>query len=378
MKVVEKIALFGPGCSEIGYAPHKATSGTTVGKQVSKATEFVRLNFNDVMQPHHEPFDSKCKFNFAENQYASSFLKTGKQLSNVEVFGYISSLKNQYKTPQIKILFNSLVGGFNKIKGLDPLFLLTGTEAPSDIDQNWLLAENKIRMEEEPVTETDKNKGLNPSLIPFDERNLEDIDKSWLLVENEVGANIEQISEIERSREQQLAFQPFTRFEEDYIVYPFVFPRKSVLSCPHIILIIVDQLEKKIYYYDSQGLTSDDPSRLELFEDHLKFNMHENLVLLAETLFKDCESEIIENVAMHQSDPVSCGVFVSFAVEKILQGKSIPEALNYNPLEETITDARKRMGLAYMRAMQEIEKNYSQEAAMQAIEKKYSRRYSRL
>jgi hypothetical protein len=88
-----------------------------------------------------------------------------------------------------------------------------------------------------------------------------------------------------------------------------------------------------------------------IFEDFPRFDMHENLMQLSKFLFNG-EGEVTENVAIHQSDPVSCGVFVCRALEKLYQGKPVHKALYFNPSQESIADTRRRIGDTFTEIME--------------------------
>lgn len=108
------------------------------------------------------------------------------------------------------------------------------------------------------------------------------------------------------------------------IVYPFIWPPNTYLgiqSYPHIVLVVVDQKERQIFYYDSQGVTSRQKSKPNLFSDNPKFNMSDNLQELAEALRKRDQKnrKILENIERHQTDPVQCGVYILSKLESLYQ-----------------------------------------------------------
>lgn len=141
---------------------------------------------------------------------------------------------------------------------------------------------------------------------------------------------------------------PKNRFKESKartIVYPFVYPAMGVFSFPHFVVNIIDRVDATIVYYDSQGLTSDDPCR-QVFEE--PFNMHDNIVELAETIFPDRDSQVIENRSQHQFDPVNCGTIGLGVLEKLYEGKSIVEALSHNPVVDCPSAFRKKLCHKYM------------------------------
>jgi hypothetical protein len=149
--------------------------------------------------------------------------------------------------------------------------------------------------------------------------------------------------------------EPKNRFEESkekMIVYPFVYPAKRAYNTPHIAFNIVDRQEAVVAYYDPQGLTSDDPCRQVFTEP---FNMHENLVELAETIFPDRDSQVSENLTQHQVDPVNCGTIGLGVLENLYQGKSIEAALTENPAVVSPSEFRKKLCRQFME-MQAAEK----------------------
>lgn len=306
MKVKATTFSYCPYTSVAVKSPHKPTNGATVSQRVTKAAEFVMLNFQDMWNAA-EPGTSE--YEAIDNEYASRFFMTGQLLANRDVIGFVGSLEYEYKSASIKFFNDSLRSDFTKISELDPYFVVTGMQAPSDINKDWLIVEEDL--------ETRKEKLFSKS---------------------------------EKKRNKHLSSKSCFPFKERYAVYPFIYPG-SLIRAAHIVLIIIDQKKKNIYYYDPQGLTSNDPCRMGLFEDNPSFDMHKNLMQLSEYLFKS-EGEVTENITALQTDPVNCGVFVCRALERLYQGKSVHEALNYNSAKESISETRKRIGLTYMRTMQ--------------------------
>lgn len=385
--VTERNCLFGPEYDNLMDLPHTSTCGTSYRQHVSKVANFAKLNFDDVCNSNIIPSKKldrdTCELNFAEDESAIRFLTSRKQLSNRNVFEFIEGLSEKYKetSASIKFLEKSIASDFKAISELDPFFVVMGREAPKErIDQNWfLITENKIKIK--PEQSADENAPEDPFVIVENNIDLEPEPASVNGTTNCLNAfrgesgkiaaaflKQDQLAKTEKQKNEQLLFEPVNHFTERYIIYPFVFPPKNAMCFDHIVLIIIDQEEEKIYYYDSKGLTSDDPERMGMFRDKPQFNMHKNLVQLASMLFKKC-GEVIENVAIHQTDPVNCGVYVCKALERLYQGMSVPEALSYNPLEESISDARKRMGIAYMQAKQEKNDRYIQQARQEKMER---------
>ena len=134
------------------------------------------------------------------------------------------------------------------------------------------------------------------------------------------------------------------------ILYPFIFPPKGILSVDHIVLVAVDLSKHQIFYYDSQGLSSDDPQRKGITiadskdrKDGEKFNMRADLEKLGDNLFPNEAFEIIENKEQHQSDPFNCGVFVMTAMKSLASGKTIEETAKH--IESHLPrDLRRKLG----------------------------------
>ncbi len=120
------------------------------------------------------------------------------------------------------------------------------------------------------------------------------------------------------------------------ILIPFVYPKKGSFSYDHIVLIAVDKVQKQILYYDSLGLTSDDPTRLEVFADDQNFNMRRDLIEIGNKVFGNEPYEIIENKEPQQKDPFNCGAFVLTAMTRLVEGKPLENAIDNgkSPLRE--------------------------------------------
>lgn len=127
------------------------------------------------------------------------------------------------------------------------------------------------------------------------------------------------------------------------LAYPFIYSACSMFSVPHIVLILVNQASKEIYYYDPNGLTSDDPSRA-------SYRMRESLKNLGELVFQGDKYRLIDNRAQHQIDTMSCGIFVATALWRLFEGKTVDEALTFECTLEAALTLRKLMGLFYLRA----------------------------
>lgn len=337
MKVIEKICFFGPDYSESDGLPHISTRGTTFKQHFSKAANWASLNLADVYDSTLPSSNSGSQFRckqVIEDSSVTRFLTSGKQLANNDILRFNQNLIEKYpgRSSSIRFLDDSLKSSFYTIQGLDPHFVVTGEEAPCDIAQDWYFINDQLR---------------NVQPLPSEEQSVEEF---FFDVGNYLNLKPETVSGYYE--------QCVAKYKERYILYPFVFPPNNKIGFCHIVLIVIDQQEEKIYYYDSKGQTSDDPDRKGIFRDDPYFNMHKNLVALARSLFNKSVSEVIENVAIHQMDPINCGVFVCRAIERLYQGMSVSEALNYNPKEELIRDARKRMGIAFMQAIQELNDLY--------------------
>lgn len=133
------------------------------------------------------------------------------------------------------------------------------------------------------------------------------------------------------------------RAEKEIIAIPFVYPSFGDYTYAHNVLIVVAIKNKTVYYYDPQGLTSDDPERVLALPT---FDMRQDLLKLALDLFGE-EGKVVENVAQHQSDPVNCGVFVMRALKRLKEGKSVEEALTFDP-KQAASSVRTEIGLAYL------------------------------
>lgn len=282
--------------------PHQPSKGLSSAHQVISAVKFVSLHVQDQFLD--------IKFN--EDDRPSQFLKSGQQLRNTDVLLFLDYLKKKFPkaNSSIGVDVRHLLSTPRDIEDMDPLYVFTGKkEKPPEIDEEWMLVDGEDLVEQQ---------------LDHDQKDecKEAIKHEW---------------------------------KQDVIVYPFIYPGKRAIYFSHIVLIIIDKKAKKIYYYDPQGLTSNDSSRLGLFEDNKEFNMHENLVQLAKALFgqKSDQVEVIENIAVHQTDPVNCGVFICRVLKRLYKGMSIPEALTYDQSQESISDTRKRMGIALMRALQQ-------------------------
>lgn len=98
--------------------------------------------------------------------------------------------------------------------------------------------------------------------------------------------------------------------ENEMIAYPYAFPG-GILKYEHVVLVVVDKVNNKIYYYDPQGLSSDDVTR-----KTQEMNLREELIGLARDLAKKFGGEwgIEENRTKHQVNPVDCGNYVMNAM----------------------------------------------------------------
>lgn len=334
------------------------------------------LNVQDYLNPPG-PKNTQSELHFTENEYASRFLKTGQALSNADVIGFVGYLEKKYpKTAKSIKFFNcSLASGFKYISGLDPFFVMTGIKAPLDLNEDLMMVENdaknlknpnEVRVRAEHLSDEEK---VSQRLLDLDL----DKDEDWNVVKPKNSKNKKEFNLVpeysENEKRKIVSAETVNRHKERYLVYPFVYPG-GMVRFAHVVLIIIDQVKKKIYYYDPQGLTSNDAARTGLFVDDPHFNLHKNLFKLANVLFKKekisknkahgkeedvPQGEVLEFVSCPspQNDPVSCGVFVCRALERLYQGKTPKKSLYYDSSNEIIADTRKRMGLAYMQAMQE-------------------------
>lgn len=98
--------------------------------------------------------------------------------------------------------------------------------------------------------------------------------------------------------------------KDNIIAYPFVFPG-GMFKYEHIALIVVDKINKRVFYYDSQGLSSNDPNR-----KSGNVNLRKQLVALTIDLSATLGGEwaIEENTTKHQINPFDCGNYVMNAL----------------------------------------------------------------
>lgn len=144
---------------------------------------------------------------------------------------------------------------------------------------------------------------------------------------------------------------------KNIIAYPYLFPSTGKLSFNHFVLVVVDLKNKKIFYYDPQGKTSDDPSRPNVTKTA---NMHQNLTELARQLSVSHPGNegsdpwtIIENTAKHQSDAINCGNYVMRALFELSKLRAadlanpdaVLTALSFNP--EAGEALRRRIGMIF-------------------------------
>ncbi len=135
------------------------------------------------------------------------------------------------------------------------------------------------------------------------------------------------------------------------IFYPFVFPSKEMWSSAHIVLIYVDLRKSLVGYYDSLGLSPDDPIRLHIFEDNPEFNMYNDLQNLADSLPKKIEGDApqyYENRIVHQTDPFNCGIFVSKVIQLLATEEISFEDLIIKQWDGPIYSCRKELTLKYI------------------------------
>ncbi|MCB1119189.1 MAG: hypothetical protein KDK65_04440 [Chlamydiia bacterium] len=125
--------------------------------------------------------------------------------------------------------------------------------------------------------------------------------------------------------------QGITRKPDNVLLYPYVVEKKGVFSVNHIVLIAVDPDKKKIYYFDSQGLSSDDPKR--------SINLRGELETIGRNLFPNDTYSIEESRLGLQSDPYNCGAFVMMAMEKFNEGKDLEDVVNALREEKGIRQA---------------------------------------
>lgn len=131
---------------------------------------------------------------------------------------------------------------------------------------------------------------------------------------------------------------PYLRVEGvRYIAYPFVFKGKEL---DHMVLIWLDLENRKIYYYDPQGLASDDPRRINASYIAREFNLRDSLEELSslckkiptqqmkeEPEYDTLDFLVIENEVVTQSDLLNCGTHVLYVLEQLYKGCSMNEAI---------------------------------------------------
>ncbi len=289
--LIQKDRKFDPG-DEMTH-PHQPTKGWNIPHQLRKLAYFVALKAYDRL--FAPPLLADQMHDPSSRFIDSTLNRRGKLFTEDNVVTYIGFLKKKYPDNSILFLPDGL-GRNKRIEGIDPLFVIGGGKRRG------------IEMEE---------KG------------------EWALL------NEEETHQIPGGKEK-------------LIVYPFVYPAVGLFSLPHIVLLIVDKPGSTLWYYDSQGLTSDDPSRLKLFEDDPDFNMHENLVQLGKLFFPNQVVKIVENLSPHQIDPLNCGPLICRVLKRLYEGKSVEEALIFNPLVDSPLGFKKEAGHAYVESIAQI------------------------
>lgn len=292
--------------------PHKATEGHTTICQLAKLVRYIFMKANDIVsQASHEPIRDTAGLKITKINPVYRFLDITKNSKagmfardNVLIFADV--LGKKFGNKDVKFVPHGI--GPNKVLGqADPLMAICG---------------------------------YRPKELAVEEN----VDGDWCNIED---------SEPVDARKGRIK-----KYDQRMIVYPFVYPSNGIFSFAHIVLIVVDQKKQKIFYYDSQGLTSDDLARSGLFEDRPDFDMHTNLTELAGLLFEDAEGGVVvvENNAQHQIDPVNCGTFVLRAIHRLYLGMEVEEALSFDSLEEDISEVRRELGLIFFQYLWHIKK----------------------
>lgn len=138
--------------------------------------------------------------------------------------------------------------------------------------------------------------------------------------------------------------------EARLIAMPFVFPKKGLFSVDHIVLIVINKDKSTISYFDSQGLSSDDPKRLGCFVDNngtkVDFNLREDLEALGQTLFNG-DYTLEENRIPLQKDPSNCGAYVMQGMQLASEGKNLTKIVQ--DMQSSPLNIRSRVKSAYDR-----------------------------
>ena len=288
--VIQRDRKFEPG--EVMTYPHRPSDGGNLALQVQKAAYWLGYKSYDTLFAEclwgHQMHDPLYRF------LDTTLNRTAKLFTRDNVETYVEYLKRIHPDAPIQFLPNGL-GKNDTIEGVDPLFVITGKER-KDVDE---------------AKE----------------------DEDWIFLD-------------------QSDLNPIRERKETIITYPFVYPSTSILALPHIVIIVIDMRESKVWYYDSQGLTSDDPSRLGIFKDDLDFNMHNNLVQLAKELFQNEDViQITENLSIHQIDPFNCGTLICRVLKGLYEGKSVEEAFMFNPLVDSPSQFKIEAGHQFLQAL---------------------------
>jgi len=225
--------------------PHHPTVGKSLRANIKKVGLFATALFRDYWFTDHRVLQSKRGairiFESADDPewrfYQFTLKSHGAQLTEDTILFFIDLLKEVYPEASIQIFQNGMKLN-RQITDVSPLFALTG--------KNEICSAQDL------------------------------IEEEYVLIQS---------SPAERPR-----------IGGDFIAYPFVYPSRGPLRFAHIVLILVDRPNREIYYYDPQGLTSDDPCRKGFFDDDPDFDMHENLRQIAWELFdNEASVYILEN-----------------------------------------------------------------------------------
>lgn len=289
---------------------HTPTNGSSLCSRIQKLFYYLLCRFCDWVSSNYDTskFDG-VNYNFLNK----TLCKRATLISNIDVMSFNNYLRT-IKGSQVQFIAGGMGTG-PKIESKDPCSVIK-----EQMKNDGLLFKDKESIEKGRISEKH---------------------------EKEVKGN----SEAEQKNKDEQQKTPGKKL----LAYPFTYP-SSGCSFPHIVLIIVDVTAKTIYYYDSKGLTSDDPAMSGMFSDNPKFNMHESLTKLAEEIFPD-EGRVIENIAPHQTDAVNCGIFVMRALENLSKikedeldnksSKAVIQALSFDPENDDILKVRRNIGKVY-------------------------------
>ncbi|MDF2577736.1 MAG: Ulp1 protease family, C-terminal catalytic domain [Chlamydiales bacterium] len=109
----------------------------------------------------------------------------------------------------------------------------------------------------------------------------------------------------------------------ELLFIPFIYFSTGVTSISHITLITIDTKDKKIYYYDSQGVPFDAEVRVNALPCDLHLDIE--FEKIAKKYFEiedpiDLDAILVQNKIVHQTDVHNCGVFVLKVMRELVLG----------------------------------------------------------